>query len=213
MNLAVRTILIALLCSLPLKLNAQGNQELVEEIKRMAGEIADLREANSIQTKRLGQMQRELDGLRESVRDSHDRATAKMGDFATREDLKKIVDNIKDVDKRREEDRKVILAEFDKLGKTLSQQPAEKPPRTNRNSKKESEPEKEPAPIEGTFLPVKVKDGQRLADIQKEYNAALKERGLPPITLDQIKRANPRMNPNKILVGQEILLPVPEKKK
>jgi TolA-binding protein len=213
MNLAVRTILMALLFLLPLKLRAQGNQELVEEIKRMAGEMADLREANSVQSKRLSQMQRELDSLRESVRDSHDRATAKMGDFATREDLKKIVENIKDVDKRREEDRKLILAEFDKLGKTLSQQPTERPSRSGRNSKKESEPDKEPAPIEGTFLPVKVKDGQRLSDIQKEYNAALKEKGLPPVTLDQIKRANPKMNPNRILVGQEILLPVPDKKK
>ena len=46
MNLAVRTILIALLFSLSFKLRAQGNQELVEEIKRMAdifrGRIIDV---------------------------------------------------------------------------------------------------------------------------------------------------------------------------
>jgi hypothetical protein len=214
MNLAVRTIFIALLFSLPLRLRAQGNQELIEEIKRMAGEMADLREANAVQSKRLSQMQKELDGVRESVRDSHDRATAKMGDFATREDLKKIVDNIKDVDKRREEDRKLILAEFDKLGKTLSQQPTEKPSRPSRSPGKKSEPDKEAAVIEGMFLPVTVRSGQRLADIQKEYNNELKGRGLPAVSLDEIMRANPKIkNPNKLLVGQEILLPVPDKKK
>jgi hypothetical protein len=58
-----------------------------------------------------------------------------------------------------------------------------------------------------------VKDGQRLSDIVKEYNGALKEQGRPSITIEQVKRSNPKMNPNKILVGQEILLPVPDKKK
>ncbi len=214
MNLAARIVLVAVLFFIPLKSGAQGNAEIVEEVKRMAGEIADLREANTAQNRRMTQMQKEIDSLREALRDSHEKSVTKMGDFATREDLKKIMDNVRDVDQRRESDKKLILDEFQKLGRTFSQPPEHSSSRKpQKEREKEKEPEKEAAPIEGTFLPYKVKDGQRLADIVKEYNGALKEKNLPSITIEQVKRANPRMNPNKIFVGQEILLPVPDKKK
>jgi TolA-binding protein len=211
MKLAARAILLSLLV-LPLENYSQGNQELLEEIKHLAGEVADLREANSAQDRRIGQMQKEIDTLRGDVRESRDRATSKMGDFATRDDLKKMVENIREVDQRRESDRKLILGEFEKLGKTLSQ-PAERAERSSRNKtkEKEHEPDKEAASIE--VLSYKVKDGQRLSDILKEYNGALKEQGRPPVTLEQVKRANPKININRIVVGQEVLLPVPEKKK
>jgi membrane protein insertase Oxa1/YidC/SpoIIIJ len=58
MNLAVRIILVAVLLAIPLKGAAQGNAEIVEELKRLAGEIADLREANSAQKRRMTQMQK-----------------------------------------------------------------------------------------------------------------------------------------------------------
>ena len=212
MNLAVRIILVAVLFSMPLKSPGQGSAEIVEELKRLAGEIADLREANTSQNRRMAQMQREIDSLRQALQESHEKSVTKMGDFATREDLKKIMDNVRDVDQRRESDKRVILEEFEKLGRTLGQ-PTDRSSARKSQKEKEKEPEKEPTPIEGTFLPYKVKDGQRLADIVKEYNGALKEQGRPSITIEQVKRANPKMNPNKILVGQEILLPVPDKKK
>ena len=60
MNLAVRIILVAVLFSIPLKGSAQGNAEIVEELKRLAGEIADLREANTAQNRRMTQMQKEI---------------------------------------------------------------------------------------------------------------------------------------------------------
>jgi LysM repeat protein len=212
MNLAVRIILVAVLFSIPLKSAAQGNAEIVEELKRLVGEVADLREANTAQNRRMSQMQKEIDSLRETLRESHEKSVTKMGDFATREDLKKIMDNLRDVDQRRESDKKVILEEFEKLGRTLSQ-PNDRSTSRKSQKEKEKEPEKELTPIEGTFLPYKVKDGQRLSDIVKEYNGALKEQGRPSITIEQVKRANPKMNPNKILVGQELLLPVPDRKK
>src|SRR4029079_16069253 len=107
MNLAVRIILVAVLFLIPLKGAAQGNAEIVEELKRQAGEIADLREANTAQNRRMTQMQKEIDSLREALRESHEKSVTKMGDFATREDLKQIMDNVRDVDQRRESDKKL----------------------------------------------------------------------------------------------------------
>jgi TolA-binding protein len=206
MNFAVRVLLASAFFSLSPSILGQGAQQLLEEVKRLAGEVADLRDANSAQTRRIAQMQSEIDNLRQALRDSHERSTSKLGDFATREDLKKIVDSIRDVDRKREADRSLILGEFEKLGKTLAAAPVE------RSSSRRAPKEPEAAPIEGTFLPYKVKDGQRLFDILKEYNDALKAQGLPAITLDQVRRANPKLNINRIFVGQEILLPVPEKR-
>jgi TolA-binding protein len=215
MNLAARWFIAFVLMALVSR-TGFSQAELIEEVKRLAGEVADLRDANATQTRRITQMQKEIDSLREALRESHDRATSKMGDFATREDLKKIIESIRDVDQKRESDRKLILEEFEKLGRTLAQ-PAERRSSNSRRNSQEKEKEKEPeetAAIEGTFLPYKVKDGQRLSDIIKEYNGALKEQGRPSVNLDQVRRANPKIkNINNIFVGQEILLPVPEKKK
>lgn len=199
--------------------SAQAIQVDVEEFKRLAGEVADLRDANAAHQRRITQMQKEIESLRDALRESNERATSKMGDFTTREDLKKIAEKIQEVDQRREADRKLILEEFEKLGKTLAQ-PVERPDRGNSRKHSRDNEKKEPnsdaiaeKPIEGTFYPYKVKDGERLADIIKAYNTALKEKGLPSINIEQVRAANPKVNINRIFVGQEILLPVPEKKK
>src|SRR5436190_414219 len=173
MNLAVRFALTALLFSIPLKTAAQGTAEIVEELKRLVGEVADLREANTAQNRRMSQMQKEIDSLREALRESHEKSVTKMGDFATREDLKKIMDSVRDVDQRRESDKKVILEEFEKLGRTLTQ-PSDRPSSRKSQKEREKEPEKEPVPFEGKVLTYTVLDGQRLSDILKEYNATLK---------------------------------------
>jgi biotin carboxyl carrier protein len=214
---------IALLCLAPCsKVFGQAGQVDLEDFKRLTGEVADLRDANLAQQRRMSQMQKEIDALREALRESNERGTAKMGEFTTRDDLKKMADKIQEVDQRREADRKLILEQFEQLGKTLAQ-PAEKPERPNRRRDKETKEPKERGnptneagttqPIEGTFYPYKVQDGQRLRDIVIAFNAKLKEEGRPPITMSQVKKANPKMNPDRILVGQEILLPVPDKKK
>jgi TolA-binding protein len=199
---------------------AQGVQISVEDFKRLAGDVADLKDANAAYQRRITQMQKEIDSLREAVRESGERTTTKLGEFTTREDLKKMADKIQEVDQRREADRKLVLDEFDKLEKTLAQ-PVEKPERSSsrkrdrdREKEKDSTPDPTPAaPIEGTFYPYKVQDGQRLSDIIRAFNTKLKDEGRPSISMEQVKRANPKLNPNRILVGQEILLPVPDKKK
>lgn len=193
----------------PARISAQGLQVDLEEFRRLVGEVADLRDANSAQQKRISALQKEVDHLRDALRDSQEKSTSKMGDFATREDLKKIVDQIKEVDQRREADRKLILQEFENLGKAISQ-PVKQPKRRDPEPEQRTEPEK---PIEGTFLPYTIKPNESLSEIQANYNAELKRQGLPTISQKQILQANPKLNPNRIFSGQTIQLPVPEKKK
>ncbi|HEV8544065.1 MAG TPA: LysM domain-containing protein [Verrucomicrobiae bacterium] len=199
--------------------SAQGLQVDVEEFKRLVAEVADLRDANSALQKKVVQLQSRNESLADALRQSNERSMTKMADFATRDDLARIVEKIKEVDQRRESDRKLILEEFEKLTKTLSQ-PVEKSERNSRKHSKEKEEkesnkssEADPKPLEGTFYSYKVKKGDMLETVLKDYNKQLKEEGRPTITAEQVKQANPNLSPNKLLVGKEILLPVPDKKK
>jgi TolA-binding protein len=202
---------------------AQGLQVDVEEFKRLQGEVADLRDANTAYRKRFEEMTRRIEKLQEDVRESHDRSTMKMGDLVTREELKKVIDRIADVDEKRESDRKVILEEFEKLGKTLSASALSSTKSNSRGNPREREPEKQterqreketkPEVIEGKFLEYVVKPDEPFSVILQNYNEHLKKEGLPTIRQSDVMKVNPNLNPNRIFVGQKIQLPVPEKKR
>lgn len=188
---------------------AQGLQVDLEEFRRLKGEVADLREARAANTERIAELSAKVDKLQAALRQSEERTTMKQGDFITREDLKKIVDRIAEVDSQRERDKKVILDEFDQLAKALS-----RPPRRERERARENEDRGDDAPaekIEGEFYPHKVQSGETLGEILQAYNAALKKDGRPAVTFSQVKKVNPKLDLNRIRVGQEILLPVPKK--
>ena len=113
------------------------------------------------------------------------------------------------MDQRRESDKKLILQEFENLGKTLST--AAKPPkRREPEAEERTEPEK---PFEGKVIEYIVRPNESLSEIQMHYNAELQKQGLPGVTQRQILQANPKLNPNRIFSGQKLNLPVPEKKK
>lgn len=194
---------------------AQGLQVDVEEFKRMAGEVADLREANQAQQRRIRELTSQVESLRSSLREANDRHIAKLADFVTREDLKKIVESIREVDDKRESDKKLILEQIKELGKTLTT-PL---PETNKqkNNRKNSEPREttheQPAVIEGEFYEYKVQRNEVFSKIVSDWNATLKERGKKPVSYDDVKRANPKVNVNRIYEGQKLLLPLPSDKK
>ena len=196
--------------------SGQGLQVDVEEFKRLAGEVADLKESNQSLQRKVRELQSHIDTLRTALRESNEKSATRLGDFATREDLKKIVDSIREVDEKREGDKKLILEQIKELGKTLTT-PVETPStkRGSKNSKERDHKEtkgKESGEIEGEFFPYKVQKNESLGGILNAYNSSLKEKGRRSVTLDEVKRANPKININRIYEGQEILLPVPEKK-
>lgn len=214
MNFAVacRTLLLlfALACTSPAA-PAQVIQVDQEEFRRLQGEVANLQDQNQAQRKRITELTRAVEKLQQDLRDASERNTIKMGDFVTREDLKKIMDRIAEVDEKRENDRKVILEEFEKLGQKLVQAPSSR----NGNDRREQPPEREDPPARpwvGNVLPHKVKEGQTLSHIREDFNEFLRKEGRPTVSFDDIKRANPRLNLDRIYVGQEILLPVPDKR-
>ena len=211
--------LFLLLCSL-LPAGAQTIQVDLEEFRRLQGEVADLREAKSAGDRKVGDLQKKIESLQRELRETSEKSILKQGDFITREDIKKVLEQIDKVDSQRENDKKVILEEFDKLAQKLSQ-PAprigagtgrKKEKEVANNSEKEKEKEAASEQVEGTFYPHKVQNGETFGEILQAYNAALKKEGRPAVTYSQVKKANPKINLDRIHVGQEILFPVPDKK-
>src|SRR5688500_4818071 len=125
---AAKIILFALLCS-ALPGRAQGIQVDMEEFRRLQGEVADLRDAKSADQRKISDLSRKVEQLQTALRSAEERTTIKLGDAITREDLKKVIDRISEVDERRESDRKIILEEFDKLAKALSKPAITESPR------------------------------------------------------------------------------------
>ena len=206
---AAKLILFALLCSVP-QGQAQGLQVDLEEFRRLQGEVADLRDAKNADQRRISELSRKVEQLQNALRSAEERTTIKLGDAITREDLKKIIDRIAEVDQSRENDKKVILEQFDKLTKIVAQ-----PSVTDRGSRskpRDTDKDKVTEQIEGTFIEHKVKDGDTMGQIIQDFNVALKNEGRPSVSFSQVKKANPTIDLNRIRVGQTILLPVPDKK-
>ena len=210
---AAKLILFALLCS-ALPGRAQDIQVDQEEFRRLQGEVADLRDAKAADQRRINELSRKIDQLQSALRESNEKHTLKLGDAVTRDDLKKIIDQIVEVDKKRAEDRNVILDQFEKLAKVVSDPRGgngnNRRPRVIDNKDKEND---KPTQIEGTFLEHIVKDGDVFSKILQDFNIALKDEGRPTITTSDVKKVNPKVDLNRIYVGQTILLPVPDKKR
>lgn len=194
-------LLLAVAIAAPVKSHAQVSVE-VEEIRRLSGQIEDLRAALEAQRRRTERLEQEVEKLRADLRQVNDRNDAKLVEFATRDALKSLASAIEEVDRKRIADVNLIKAQVEEAISKLRQGlevvkpdgPTIAPP---------------PPPFEGKVYPHTVAKGEYLSTILDAYNAEFKKRGKGRVTLEDVKRANPTININRIYVGQEILIPDP----
>jgi LysM repeat protein len=196
---------------------AAADHEAAEErYKQMTSDIQSLLTAQEIQQKRL-------QALAEELRKTRDDQAHSGRNLATRdevkEQLRELVEKIQEIDRKREADKKLILEELAKLGKTL-QTPAPAP-RKNREAERaepsdrddastKAKPPKKPVQqVEG--YPHEVQKGEYLSLIIAAYNAQYKKDGKKTITMKQVLDANPDLKPEKIQPGMKILIPDPGK--
>jgi len=175
---------------------ARGQDAATEErLNKLSGQIEDLIAGQKEQRERLFALVKELESVREQ-------SAKPSANYATHEDLNRLRESVKEVDRKRLEDYDKIRAELLKLGKTLS---APAP------SSKKSAPA---APVDGPTIEKSSPPEKGFKyTIQKNDNLsaivqAYKEKNIK-ITTDQILKANPGLNPNRLRVGQEIFIPAP----
>jgi nucleoid-associated protein YgaU len=166
-----------------------------ERLNRLQAAIETLQASNVELQKRLTELTRELREVREQ-------AGRPAGDFASTEDVKQLADRVREVDRKRADDRDLILKEIEKLGRTIaSGGGATTRPRVNPDPPRT---ETRPASTEKGFE-YTIQSGDTLSSI---VTACREQHGLR-VTVDQILKANPGLKPNALRVGQKIFIPAP----
>jgi chromosome segregation ATPase len=195
----------------------------LEDYQKLQAEVSQLQDAYTDMLKRVTQLNSELERVRAAVREDREAEVTRNAQFATREDLKALRDAIQEVDSKRASDNakviEVVQKELKNIETKLAAQPVAPPPSRNRDHDREREKEKSSASskekelpaVTGEFYPHKVGKGENLSTILAAYNAEFKKQGKKTVSMSQVLKANPKLNPNNIYVGQEILIPAPEK--
>jgi LysM repeat protein len=171
-----------------------------DRLTRIEGQIRDLLAAQAEMQKRMAGLVRELSELRDQVRSG-------TGDYATQADLRRLADAVQEVDRKRREDYEKIAQEIQQLAKVLSS--ANPPARTSapateeRTNRRRSTSPDAGGPVEKGYEYV-VKPGDTLHAIVQAY----REQGVN-VTVAQVLKANPGLNPNRLQVGQKIFIPLP----
>jgi nucleoid-associated protein YgaU len=193
-----------------------------EDFRRLADRVNSHDEAfdayrNTIQELRteVGRLRAENDRLRTQVNTPRN--------YATQEQITKLADQIREVEKNRSADKQQILDAFEKL-KALPPQVVVPPPSGSSRSKpvdtgsrpqadkpttKEPPATEKPAPVApelpGEFYEHTLAEGETLSAVIDAYN---KEHGLK-VRLAQVLKANPSIkDPKKLRQGQKLRIPV-----
>jgi TolA-binding protein len=175
---------------------AAERQENEERFKTLNAKIDQLVEANEAYQKKINRLAGEVDKLKEEVERSKN--------DTMKDTVKRLEEAIKEVDRQRIADNEKIVAEFAKIGKTLSPGPATsnaaKPPVGAGTT-----PPRPPAGPEKGYEYL-VKSGDTGGTILQFY----RDQGVK-ISLRQLMEANPGVNWNKLKIGQKIFVPMPDK--
>jgi len=165
-----------------------------ERLNSLSAQIDVLKEAKEIQNKRI-------EALEKQVSDLQSQLSKPSGDYASTDDLKKVADAVKEVDKKRQADSENVADQLDKLRKALLN--------GGSGGRRSTAPASTDTP-KTAFDPStphmehKVESGETLSAIIKAY----RDKGVK-ITLSQVLAANPGLKPENMKVGQTIIIPAP----
>jgi LysM repeat protein len=163
-----------------------------QQIDQLRGTLQDLTETQALHTKRL-------DALEKEIRELRDKSG---GSGANQEDLQKLADQVQEIDKKRQEDRALILKEIEKLGRVGGGSPTGRKPPVVSTTTVDNPTSTGGGPQKG--YEYKIAAGDTFLIIAKAYS----EQGIK-VTAAQIQKANPGVDPKNLKVGQKIFIPAP----
>lgn len=187
-----------------------AKQEAAENYNTLKGTVDDMVAAQA-------DMQKKIHSLAKDIADLRADASKPKGNYASDEDLKALAKAVEEIDKKRQADKEEILKAMEKLGKLVAgAPPVNSSPDTaashepghkhNKHNNESSGDEPEAAALRnGPGFNYEVKKGDTLSLIAQAY----REQGIK-VSTPQIIKANPNINPAKLLVGTKIFIPAPK---
>ncbi len=175
-----------------------------EQLDKISGQIQDIQDSLTAQDKRITAVEKKIADMQDQVK------STSGNDYASADDLKKLAEQVQEIDKKRQEDNQKILDAIQKLAKGGK---LHTPPPDNGSPDTTSTPvNNTPTPNTGgtgaanqSGYPYEIQPGNTLSAIAKAFRA----KGVK-VTVDDILKANPGLNPNSLIVGQKILIPAPQ---
>lgn len=169
-----------------------------QQIDKLSGQIQDLLASQEQQGKRLDALAKQISDLSDKVN------TPAVSTGASADDLKSLAAQVQEIDKKRQSDRDLILKEIEKLGNATAAPKHKSTPVTA--------PPDDPTATAAPATPqkgyeYKVQAGDTMSAIAKAY----RDQGVK-VTTTQILKANPKLDPTKLYVGQKIFIPDPNAK-
>ena len=172
-----------------------------QQIDKLSGQIQDLQATQLEQSKHI-------QALEKAINDLQGQANQPAANTANSDDLKKLAEQVQEIDKKRQEDNDRVLKELERLEKSLGASSS------SHRSAPDITPDITPTPIKGhpTTGPsgpqngydYTIQRGDTLLAIAKAYRA----QGIK-VTTDQILKANPGLDAKNMKVGQKIFIPAP----
>jgi hypothetical protein len=150
------------------------------------------------------EQQRRLDALAAELQRVRTETARAGGDFVTRSELNELVRTIQEIDRKREQDRRVILEELESLGKSLAEL-IKSPPR-----RAEPPPAQKPStasPAYQEYVEHTVQPRETIWALVTAYNAEYRAQG-KQTSEKLILEANPRIRAEALIVGQKIIIPL-----
>jgi LysM domain. len=182
----VLTFLAVALLAIPAIVRAQ-DAATEERLNKLAAQIDVLIEAKDAQNRKIEELARAIDALQQKI----NRPNA---NYASQEELKLLADKLTEVDrKRKEDDEKILELVRDRLKSIVSS--------TSSGSRSTSS-SANTQQVSDKGYEYEIQPGDTLSVII----AAYREKGVK-VTLDQIKKANPGLNENRLKIGQKIFIP------
>jgi len=175
-----------------------ARQNAEERYNRLSANLEDLMAAHVKLRQHLTTLAGELQAMREELARTANQTAAK---YVTHQDFKRVVEKIQDLDRKREEDKKLILEELRKLATAPVPLPPPEPPK-----KAEPPPSAEASPLPATAKGYEYVIGER--ETLGAIVAAYRKKGVM-VTVEQVLQANPGLKPKAMRIGQKIFIPAP----
>jgi len=147
------------------------------------------------------QLRQRLDTVTEALQEVSAEARSKPGatQFVTREEFEKLIESVREIDRKREADRRQILAQIEELGKTLQEMLRRPQPIVSGGASSSRGSQ------EG--VEYVVEKGNTLSAIIVAHNAAFKEQNRKT-SLQLILDANLGLEPTTMQVGRKLFIPM-----
>ncbi len=175
-------------------------EEAEERYKLLNGKLDSVTETQELLLRNQDRLQQRINALASEM-DEVKRTQVRAGaNYATLDQLRDVIDKLQEIDRKRIADNQSVLGVLKELQKMPLVAPAPA------NSEKPS------ATAHQDTWDYIVKTNDTLQKILIGYNKAPEMRGLAKLSVEDVLRVNPGLNPDKLYAGKKILIPIPPKK-